>query len=312
MIINTPKSIFFYLEKYFFKLWRVAFCGYYHIMRYRPTSYPYITGDAFRSLADHIFDEETTFDPSHVKTGDIVFVGSPKMIEYFSEIHPNIENKYILVQHNGDIEVDKKIASFIDDKIINFYAQIVLKRNPKIIPIPIGIENRHHGIEGFTFFLERKQSIYKIPKIFYHFNVATNPQQRIPALKYFDEHSLMDTIHSFVPYGSYKDILNKYMFTVSPPGNTLGSHRTWEALYARTIPIVKRTVDAEACVDLGMPIWIVDDWAELDDYCEISLSKRYHSMMRDARFDTVYMTYWKERIMHEKKVALLTFNSTVT
>jgi hypothetical protein len=291
-------------EGVFFKLYRKSFRTIFHTLKSRPGSYPYITGDSFRLLADHIHDETNTFNPALVEKGDIVFVGNPQMEYFFKKIHPQIKNKYILIQHNGDNHVDENIAHYIDDKIFRFYAQISTVKHEKIISIPIGIENKHHGIEGFSFLMKWKipTKEAKKPRIFFHFSVQTNPGERGPALTYFKTHLLMDTIEKFVPYITYKNILASYCFTVSPAGNTLGSHRTWEALYLRTIPVVKRTIDAESWVSLGLPIWIVDNWNELDNLSEQILKSKYEEMMENASFEAIQMDYWIKKIRDDQKI----------
>jgi hypothetical protein len=303
MILQIEPSAKMTWTDLFFKLHRKIFRSIFHSLALRPGSSPYITGDTFRKLANHIHDETQTFDPSKVNLGDIVFVGNPYMEYFFKNIHPHIQNQYILIQHNGDYHVDEKIAQYIDDKIFKFYAQIATVKHEKIISIPIGIENKHHGVEGFPWLM--KQSIpsgtAKKPRIFFHFSIQTNPSERGPALEYFKTHPAMDTIHTFVPYNVYKNILASFCFTASPAGNTLGSHRTWEALYLRTIPIVKRTVDAEAWVTLGLPVWIVDDWHELDSYSESELRIKYDNMMSQANFDAIYMDYWEKGIKADQE-----------
>ena len=42
---------------------------------YRPSSYPFISGDTFRSIADHIIDETNqSLNPDRVKPYDIIFL----------------------------------------------------------------------------------------------------------------------------------------------------------------------------------------------------------------------------------------------
>jgi hypothetical protein len=292
---------YLFVEKYFYKVLRKVYRSTLRLRKNpRPVSNPYITGDSFRALAAHVHDETGSFDPKSVKYGDIVFIGSPQMHGFFTDLHPHIESEYILIQHNGDIQTDETILPYIDDKIFRFYAQITTVSHPKIIPIPIGINNMHHGVDGFRWLMERRLPKQKLARIFYHFNNVTNPKEREPAAKYFATLPTMETMHAFVPYGTYKDILASYMFTVSPAGNTLGSHRTWEALYLRTLPIVKRTVDAESCVALGLPIWILDEWQELSAHDEAGLTKKYEEMMRTANFEALYMDYWIDRIRKDQ------------
>jgi hypothetical protein len=57
----------------------------------RLSSEPYISGDTFRSYADYLFDETTTsFDPSKVSYGDIVFVKSDMLDKFIKEKNPYI------------------------------------------------------------------------------------------------------------------------------------------------------------------------------------------------------------------------------
>lgn len=310
MIVDPKKTFLLQAEDVFFKIFRKLVSTTYRKMGWRHKTHPWITGDSFRALADHIHDKDATFNPTAVKLGDVVFVGNPEMRDYFVTIHPQISHPYILIQHNGDHMVDESIAKYIDEKIICFFAQIVLVAHPKIVPIPIGVANKYHGLDGFPRLMPKFDYpiIQRKPRIFYHFSVQTNPNERGPALEYFKTHPLMDTITSFVPFWTYKKILGSYCFTVSPAGNTLGSHRTWEALYLGTIPIVKRTVDAEYCESLGMPIWIVDNWHELSNYTEESLSEKFIEMRKAADFRSCYMDYWIERIHKTQRDARQTNN----
>lgn len=302
MILSTDTNLSTRCEKMFYRVLQKALSTFFHTLKKRPGSYPYLTGDSFRSLADHIHDETGTFNPTSVRNGDVVFVGNPYMDDFFQKIHPHINSKYILIQHNGDNPVDEHIAKYIDEKIVRFYAQCVFVSHAKIVPIPIGIANKHHGIEISPELNKREfpKSKEKQPRIFFHFSVQTNPTERGPALEYFKTHPAMDTIHTFVPYKSYKKILGAYCFTASPAGNALGSHRTWEALYLHTIPIVKRTVDAESCVALGMPIWMVDDWHELSAFSEVELRAKYEKMMANANFEALFMDHWIRRIKNDQ------------
>lgn len=302
MILPTKSGLVMFCEKIFFRFVRKSTNVFYSSLKLRPSSYPYLTGDSFRKLADYVYDETTIFKPEKITTGGgIVFVSQERLPQFFAEVHPKINHPYILICHNGDKpQIDESIVSKIDDKIIRFYAQCVLVAHPKIVPIPIGIANKHHGIELFSKFIELRPLPKKQSRIFYHFSIQTNPTEREPALNYFRTHPLMATINTFIPYLSYKKLLASYLFTVSPAGNTLGSHRTWEALYLRTIPIVKRTVDAEACVSYGLPIWIVDDWHKLEGLTENNLQTKYNELMKNASFEALYMDYWKKRILADK------------
>ena len=278
----------------------------------RPSSYPYISGDSLRALADHIHDETASLVPENVQRGDIVFVANPHIYDYWKTIHPKISHPYILITNNGDDNADGSLSPYIDDKIIRWYAQSVLVEHPKLTPTPVGLENLFRyqiGIgyqTGNVSFYRRMQRrlkkhlITRKPRIFYQFKVRTNPKDRQPALDYWSKHGLAETVaHKLSPL-SYLKKLSGYMFVVSPPGNSEDCHRTWEALYLGVVPIVKDCVATRSFAALDLPLWVVRDWHELDGLTEDDLVKKYDALMKKADWEPAYMDYWIGRIRKDQ------------
>ncbi len=272
----------------------------------RPTSYPYISGDSFRKIADHIYDEQIKLKPEDVKIGDTIFVGQGLILEFLKSIHPNIKHKYILICHNGDNPIDNNVINLIDEKIGHFFAQDLIVNHPRVTPIPIGLENLHFYIAGVTPFIKKVQKkILKKPphrknRIFFNFSVNTNPDERGPAKKLFLNNPVMDTVTYFMTPRRHSLLLSTYKFVASPPGNAVESCRTWEALYFDTIPIVKDFVCMNYFKSLGLPIHTVKDWSELNLYSEESLAKMYDTMMSTASKKALYMDFWIDKINYEQ------------
>ena len=89
----------------------------------------------------------------------------------------------------------------------------------------------------------------------------------------------------------YFDIA-QHKFVFSPRGNGVDCHRTWEALYLRTIPIVKKCRHMKEFEDL--PIFFVDNWSspcynKLNDFYEKVQDKLYD-------LDKMKISYWRKRI----------------
>ena len=154
----------------------------------RPASFPYISGDGFRTIGDHIYDStRPNFAPEKVKEKEIVFVGDNMIKKFLREIHPRISVRYILVTHNGDERVDEEVAALldldVDNKIIKCYSYNVTVSHPKIVPIPLGIENKHFYVQGIPFFLKsaaRKAAAHpelKKDRIFYRFTLSANADE---------------------------------------------------------------------------------------------------------------------------------------
>lgn len=265
----------------------------------RPSSTPYLSGDSFRSLADHVFDEVGEGAPvPAIGQGEVVFVAGSEMEKFFKFIHPKITTPYVLLTHNSDANITAKDASYIDQKIIRWFAQNVTIKHPKITPIPIGLENLHFYQNGVTTFFTniRRQLPEKAAKIFYHFKVRTNPRERQTALDSIKDHPLTETLENKLPPRLYLRSLSSCMFVVSPPGNGVDCHRTWEALYLGVVPIVKRSAGMEYFKTLGLPILIIDDWRELETWDENKLRQIYTQMTKEADWRPLFMDYWEKEI----------------
>lgn len=273
----------------------------------RPSSYPYLAGDSFRAIADHLHDETASLDPALVQPGQSIFVCQWRLPDFFKDIHPRIKHQYVLICHNGDRpQIDAAVTDLLDDKVIHFFAQDVLNEHPKVTPIPIGLENRHLCSAGVTSRLDRlRKRLTKYPttrqnKILFSFSVHTNPTERGPARELFLKHPLMETPTRFLTPRSHNHKLTTYKFVASPPGNSIESCRTWEALYLQTIPIVKNYAAYRHFVAIGLPLWIVNDWHELTTLTSDDLAQRYDELIKRANWEPLQMDYWITQINDAK------------
>ena len=275
----------------------------------RPSSYPYISSDSFRALADHIFDSHNTFNPENVKAGDIVSVGNDSMNRYIETIHPRIKQKYVLIGLNENTSHGEELAKKLDEKIIRLYIEDVVYKNEKIIPVPIGLESLHIHVNGVNSLFDKLiKKIKKTPpkrknRIFFYFSVDTNPEERGPTKKYFLQHPLAETVEKFLPSHLHLRKIIDYKLIASPPGRTVESSRTWEALYLKTVPIVKDFSCMQYFKSLGLPIWIVKDWHELDGITEGDISKKYNELISAANFESLYMDFWIKKIKEDQSIA---------
>ena len=73
-----------------------------------------------------------------------------------------------------------------------------------------------------------------------------------------------------------KELKSSY-FVVSPNGNGVDCHKTWEALYLNVIPILTSSINVLNQMDnYNYPFIIIDDWNDFN-YDTFSLEK-YHNI----------------------------------
>lgn len=266
----------------------------------RRSSLPYISGDTFRTACDFTFDElGKSLDPSAVQEGDTVFVKIDFVDEFFQRIHPLISARYIVVTHNGDCAVEPRFEKYLEDnKVIAWFGQNVEASHPRIHPIPIGIANRcwpHGSVETVAKVQELLPAIEKNTFLYMNFVVGNYVKERGLVADLFKDKPYC-LVSSPKSYEEYLLELAQSVFVLSPRGNGIDCHRTWEALLMGAIPIVK-TSSLDPLYD-KLPVLIVQDWHEVD---LAFLEKKYHEMQgQEYDLRRIYGAYWLELIESSK------------
>lgn len=252
-----------------------------------------VSGDSFRAHCDFAYDElDRSLDPSAVKPGSIIFLKTDFLKEFFSNIHPKINCKYILVTHNSDYPAPWNCKSYLDDdKIVAWFGQNVEIFHKKLHPIPIGIANKMwpHGREEsikkyMNLGLEKKYFLYQ------NFSPETYPE-RLQVCKLF-QNAPFCHFSQGKKYDCYLAEVASSTFVLSPRGNGLDTHRLWEALYCGAIPIVK-SYSLDPLFE-GLPVLIINDWNEVTE--EFLINKYKEMERKKYSYEKLDINYWYKLI----------------
>lgn len=88
----------------------------------------------------------------------------------------------------------------------------------------------------------------------------------------------------------------KYAFVISPHGNGLDCHRTWEALTLGCIPIVRTSGLDSLYSDL--PVLIVKNWSDINH--SLLQNTIYQFQTIKFNYDRLLLSYWKQLINSNK------------
>lgn len=263
------------------------------------STYPFLSGNTFRAFCDHILDEYTWgLDPDRVNSGDKIFVKTEYLHVFFLAFHPRINNPYILVTHNSDLPIPGKYEEYLDSpKLLAWFGQNVERvTHQKLFPVPIGLNNRRWWEwAGSTETLQRvqkeTQAITKKNLVYLNFNIKTYPVERAYVFSLFSHVSFCKRSKS-VLWEKYLHDVAESSFVLSPRGNGLDCHRTWEAMYMGSIPILITSASDSMYKDL--PVLIINDWKEVtSEFLETKLKEMEG---REYHFDKLYADYWFELI----------------
>lgn len=220
-----------------------------------------ITGNKFKRNCHYSYDEEGFKKNSEPNVNEIlrIFV----KIDYVHNFFRNKQNKpYILFTHNGDLPVDNSYLQYLNDpNLIRWYGQNINTNHPKLESIPIGIANEKwdHGNESI--FFEVMNGDFKKERLLYvNFDVNTNRNERNHCLSELNKKGLEMNIK--LPFKEYLVEVSKSYFVISPNGNGIDCHKTWESLYLKTIPIVTKSINIDFYKDY--PIIIINEWREFN------------------------------------------------
>lgn len=265
---------------------------------FRLSSYPYISGDTFRNQCNHVYDELKNFNTKKIATNEYIFVKADLLEKYFKEVHPNIKKKYYLITHNSDTAINKKFKPYLDDFIINWFAQnIEEKFSEKLVFIPIGLENRWYFKNGRISPYKKTSGKNNSKDFLIHssFSIETHPE-RIRTYESIKNNNLI-TFNNNKFIHNYLDTLSKSFFNICPRGNGWDTHRIWESLIFNTIPIVKNDKFTKILIDNNIPTLVVENWEELNSYTESELIKIYTNIAdRGDMSKFSSYEYWKNII----------------
>ena len=222
-----------------------------------------------------------TFDVDEKLDNNFIFVKA----EYINQLAWNVGQGYItlpenftLLTHNSDLNITGNIGGQVLSwfpTMGRWYAQNLSCRHDKILPLPIGIANPKWSHGNVDRFRRISQEDNKKDNLLYvNFNIATNRAERMyclskighPVKTKYPDYSILADHDNFVNStqdGYLRDISKSY-FVVSPNGNGLDCHKTWESIYMGSIPIVTRSVMTERFIEMGIPLLAIDRWDDFD------------------------------------------------
>ena len=261
----------------------------------------------------------------------ILYIPTSAIPFFLKNIFDKLENKIILVTGDSDNTSPTDIFVSNDDlnkfieteKIIHWFSQnCILSAHPKITQLPIGLDYhtmsiQNHSWGNKTSPIEQEkilENIISTSKPFYeriinaysnfHFFTTTKfgydrieAQEKIPKELVYYEPNKIERIKTW-------ENQSKYAFVISPHGNGLDCHRTWEALCLGCIPIVKSSPLDALYTDL--PVLILKDWNLLTQELMVNTINDFKN--KNFNYDKLKLKYWIDKIKSYKNVPNLKNN----
>jgi len=231
-----------------------------------------IRGEYFPSLADKvlIYYDKLYCNPNNVEDGDTIYCDTHNILRYKDIL--NTKKNLTIITHNSDhclYDGPSNDKNGIDVNELKCYSRWFGQNSytSKVIPIPIGFENlrweESFGPKTQWLELARQQEIKPLSLVYLNCNKNTRIDEREGC---YIEASKLNIVTVDMPnltYQQYLDKIKQHMFVLSPRGNGLDCHRTWEVLMMRRVPILKKEGQLEKLYE-NMPVLFVDNWSDID------------------------------------------------
>jgi hypothetical protein len=167
----------------------------------------------------------------------------------------------------GDWEINSSNFKITPELKLMIGTNLNIEKNEKIIGMPIGMPSFSHDrvIGNLDKIIEKNESNKQYKNLCYcGFRDSTYQVERSFVRNLFENKDwVTSTIYDRTDDGhsNYIDNIFNHKFILCPRGNGIDTHRIWESLYLRSIPIVKKCVAMSHFYDL--PILWIDDWDEI-------------------------------------------------
>ena len=243
-----------------------------------------ITGEKIQKLCDLYigYEEDFNFNPNiknditkHLNLNSvnniinnphILFCYTHRIYDFSNKIH-FFNNPFILITHNSDFNIifNEKINNILSsEKLIKWYSQNICVENEKLKILPIGFANSmwlHGNLKLFND-LEFITNYTKTKNIYFNFDINTNYNKRIICFN-----TLKNKLQwlGSVDHENNLKRLKDYKFSICPEGNGIDTHRLWESLYLKVVPIVIENQFIKLLKKYNVPLVILNNWNELDE-----------------------------------------------
>jgi hypothetical protein len=260
------------------------------------------------------------YDFSKTKAGDVIYVCGSAVPHFLVEFHPKMRAPYVLVTGDCDETMPNDVlpADVLDrflqsPLLLRWFSQnCVLTTHPKLKQIPIGLDY-HTMSQGDHEWGPRTPPLEQ-EAILKRIRASSKPTAERECRAYANFQFLMTTKFGYDRQDAIREVpgdvvfyephkiprldtwtrQSQFAFVISPHGNGLDCHRTWEALALGCIPIVKRSpLDP---LFRQLPVLIVDEWSHVTPQLLRDTLASYRDMSEHFNLDRLSLQYWVQQI----------------
>ncbi len=287
--------------------------------------------EEWMEYAEDRYDFNMNHYLNEIQEGSILWINADYLHRFMKRVVPKLKFPIVLIAGGSDATFPddytnkKSILKEIDSpKILHLFLQNCKLIHSKVTQIPIGID-LHSSMYwpdkfGESISLTPEEQMDQLNKIIKELKPTGKRE-----LKAFCDFALNDSMHSsyhrYLEFGEDRKMIwekikllgfathlenrisrlelwkrkGECAFDISPPGNGIDCHRTWEALALGCIPIVKDSFLNPLFE--GLPVVIVKSWNEITEENLRQWRDQYHDALTNPAYrEKLLLSYWMNKI----------------
>lgn len=153
------------------------------------------------------------------------------------------QNGFVIFTGQEDTPIDKFIV--LPFNVERVYAVNALYNTEQIIPFPFGVQRRMDATDERIEILKENLPEHRTPTKLLYINCGIERNIEREPLRAFTTNDWIttrfDKDSKFFPYERYQEFLDEirdHKFVICPKGHGFDTHRIWEVLYMRRVPVI--------------------------------------------------------------------------
>lgn len=206
--------------------------------------------------------------------------------------------KHNLLTHHSDYPIDMGRWNKKPKCIEKWFAINPTIEHNDLIPIPLGIKTHkepyfepQYESNWFIENVENLKSIKKEKNIYCNWNITN--KDRLHITEKLNKTGIEYTFDQNLPFRDYIVNMASHKFVISPSGNGIDCHRTWEALYLGCMPIVIKNKIYNRWD--GVPI------LQVNDFSDITQEILNNFINKEFTLDKLNIEYWTKQFCENLK-----------
>jgi hypothetical protein len=263
----------------------------------------FISAEQLMRVCDQVWSADRKADiplqRQQPQTASSIYCKVDHLVGLFDTVR-KVRNRVVLVSSESDRPITTEFLGRCPPQIGHWFSTNIDVEDGRLEALPLGLSNSYCDITLRASLIaeESREFTDRSNWLYVNFRTSSHPAVRGPIMDYFRSIRSVDWITLQEGHLSLEDYLaelTSHRFVLCPPGNGTDTHRLWEALYSRTIPVALDRPAMAAFRDL--PILFVENFRNLNrDF----LAGEYERMRTSQwNWPKLFLPWWRDRIAEE-------------